>query len=41
MQDQDGTTEASLVGPDTMDLIYSHKTGDSTVVAANRLLRQK
>jgi hypothetical protein len=39
-EDSDGLTHGTLVDPDTIELIYAH-TGKSTVVAANRLKRQK
>jgi hypothetical protein len=39
-RDKDGLIQGTIVDADTIDLIYSH-TGTSTVVAANRLKRQK
>lgn len=38
--DNDGLLQGVIVDADTIDLVYSH-TGPSTVVAANRIRRQK
>lgn len=38
--DTDGTLQGNIIDPDTIDLVYHH-TGQSTVVAANRIKRQK
>lgn len=39
-EDTDGTLQGTIVDADTIDGVYSH-TGASTVVAANRIKRQK
>jgi hypothetical protein len=39
-EDSDGLTQGTIIDPDTIELIYAH-IGKSTVVAANRLKRQK
>lgn len=38
--DSDGILEGTIIDPDTIDLVYHH-TGQSMVVAANRIKRQK
>jgi hypothetical protein len=39
-EDTDGTVQGRMVDADTIDIVYYH-TGTSTVVAANRMKRQK
>lgn len=39
-EDSDGLMQGTIIDPDTIDIIYAH-TGTSTVVAVNRLKRQK
>jgi len=40
-EDTDGTLQGRIVNGDTIDAVYSHITPTSTVVAANKLIRQK
>lgn len=40
-QDSDGLLQGKIVDADTIEAIYSHTNPTSTVVAANRLKRQK
>ena len=40
-EDTDGNLQGRIVDANTIDAVYSHTNGTSTVVAANRIKRQK
>lgn len=40
-QDSDGLLQGEIIDADTIEAVYSHTNAKSTVVAANRLKRQK